>query len=354
MTERVLSQPERNEVLRSQEEKMAVLGKLTAGLAHELNNPASAANRAASSLNESVQNLASVLWEPNRFHFTPEQAHRLSDLQNIALNRLRSSLHVDPLAQSDLEEELQSWMDAHHALDEWHQAPILAQAGLSRSWLDEVFAITGAEAFGDVFTSMEAIMNIAELAGEIETSTRRLVEIVKAVRAYAYQDRSPREVDLHESLENTLVILGYKLKTGVKILREYDPGLPHVAGYSGELSQVWINLIDNAIDALGGKGTITIRTSYQDGTDLVEIADDGPGIPPEIQKRIFEPFFTTKEVGKGTGLGLDISYRIIVDRHQGELWVESRPGETRFRVRLPVAKPQNQKPPVSGPGGKDE
>ncbi len=338
-----------DEALRRQEEKMAALGKLTAGLAHELNNPATAANRAASSLRESVQNLASLLWKGNSLPFTPEQAQDLAELQSKALERSRSSIPQDPLAQSDLEEDLQDWMDMHHLPEGWKHAPTLAQAGVDSSWLEDVIEITGAEMFGEALSWMEAILSIAGLAGEIETSTRRLSEIAKAVRAYTYQDQSPRDVDLHRSLENTLLILGYKLKEGVKVVREYDPSLPHVAGYGGELSQVWTNLIDNAIDALGGKGTITIRTSHQDGNVVVEIADDGPGIPPEIQKRIFEPFFTTKEMGKGTGLGLDISQRIVVERHQGEMLVESRPGETRFRVRLPVGGPAFHKPPDSEP-----
>jgi signal transduction histidine kinase len=318
---------------------MAALGKLTAGLAHELNNPATAANQAAGSLQETVKELASLLWESDFLSLRLEQLKALSELQGQMFDNMENSNRLDALTRSDLEDELREWMAAHLIMEDWNGTSTLAQAALNSGWLDAVFAVAGEQSFITVITWFESILRIYQLAREIESSTHRLTEIVRAVRAYAFPNQTPQEFDLHESLENSLQMLGFKLRPGITVIREYDPQLPHITGFSGELSQVWTNLIDNAIDAMGGRGKIAIRTTHQDGIVQVEITDNGPGIPVEIQPRVFDPFFTTKQAGKGTGLGLEISHRIVVDRHRGKIELESRPGETRFRVRLPVQGP---------------
>jgi signal transduction histidine kinase len=187
---------------------------------------------------------------------------------------------------------------------------------------------------------MVAALDIDTLVEELSTAAGRITTLVGAMKKYSRVDPSAMEaVDVHEGIENSLVILQHRLKQGMEVVREYDPNLPKVPAYPGELNQVWINIIDNAIDATEGKGTLTIRTGRQADSVLIEIADDGPGIPPELQRRVFEPFITTKEVGKGTGLGLDICYRIVVRRHHGDLTVTSSPGDTRFQIRLPLQQP---------------
>jgi signal transduction histidine kinase len=326
-------------------EKMAALGKLTAGLAHELNNPVAAAVRGAGLLRESIQNLNSLVWKLSGLQLSKEQMRMLADAQCHLLDRSQAATGEDLLERSDQEEDLAQWLEANQIPDGWKLVPALVGAGLDRSWLDQAAQSLGSQTLSDVLAWLEGNYMVDALIGEIEQSAKRMSELVQAIRVSAYQDKKPQEVDVHAGLENTLVILSHKLRDGVKVMREYDPDLPRVYAFGSELAQVWTNLIDNSIDALGGSGTIWIRTAHDEETVTVEIADNGPGIPEEILPRIFEPFFTTKEAGKGTGLGLDISHRIVVNRHHGEMQVESRPGDTRFRVRLPVGE--------GGPGEKD-
>jgi signal transduction histidine kinase len=333
-----LSRGARNtQALVGQQEKMAALGKLSAGLAHELNNPASAGRRAAGSLREGFERLQSLALELGALGLAPEQLRALNSLRRDAARTAREAPELTPIGASDREDELNSWLDGHGVADGWQLAPTFVNARLDAGCLDSVARQAPPEALGTVLNWLSAGLEAEALVGEIEGSTARISQLVDSVREYSYMDRAPeQDVDVHDGLENTLVMLGHRLKGGVGVVREYDRSLPRVPARGSELNQVWTNLIDNALDAMGGEGTLTLRTVREGDRVLVEIGDTGPGIPSELQSRIWEPFFTTKGVGEGTGLGLDVSYRIVVTRHHGDIRVESRPGDTRFQVRLPV------------------
>ncbi|HEV2854165.1 MAG TPA: ATP-binding protein [Thermoanaerobaculia bacterium] len=325
-----------------QQEKMAALGKLSAGLAHELNNPAAAAGRAAGQLRESLRCLQNLLLERDR-GFTPEERQVMIEIQRQALSEIAQrdeKPQLDPMAQSDLEDALTEWLEDHGVENAWKLAPMLASAGLSTDRLDAIAGRIGDESLACVLPWIDGLLSLADLLDQVEQSTARISELVTAVKEYSYRDQAPlQELDVHEGLESTVKMLSYKLRKGkIEIVREYDRGLPKVCAYGSELNQVWTNLIDNAIDALKekGSGTLTLRTSRCRDNARVEIVDDGPGIPPDVQSRIFEPFFTTKSVGEGSGLGLDIARRIVRTRHKGEIRFESRPGETCFEVMLPL------------------
>lgn len=318
-----------------QQEKLAVLGKMSAGLAHDLNNPAAAGRRAATSLRDRFGELQSLAWQLNSLSKT--QLNFLADVKRQAIACATTSPPLDPLTQSDREDEVTDWLEARGVRKGWKLAPTLVNAGLDTQKLDNLADNIAADSLEHVLAWLEATLASSCLLNEIEQSTARISELVKAVKAYSYMDQAQlQEVDVHEGIETTLLILGHKLKKGIAVTREYDRTLPRICAHASELSQVWTNLIDNAIDAMDGKGQIWIRTSRDNNCVLVEIADNGPGIPPAIQSRIFEPFFTTKGVGKGSGLGLDIAYRIVVKRHKGDINVDSKPGDTRFRVHLPI------------------
>ncbi|MBD2432008.1 MULTISPECIES: ATP-binding protein [Fischerella] len=313
-----------------QQEKMAALGKLSAGLAHELNNPGAAAQRAASLLRENFQNLQSLTLQLNCL--TPEQLNLLVDIQNQA-----TAPKLDPITQADKEDEVIEWLEDHDVNYAWKLAPTLVAAGIDSKKLDVIGDRIPAEFLGNVLTWLEAALSTTGLINDIEHSTGRIAELVKAIKGYTYMDQAPlQEIDVHEGIENTLLIFHCRIKKGVIVHRKYDRTLPRINVYASELNQVWTNLIDNALDAMDGKGELTIHTYKENNFLVVEIADTGVGIPEAIQSRIFEPFFTTKGVGKGTGLGLEIAYRIVVNRHKGDIHVESKPGDTRFRVRLPI------------------
>jgi signal transduction histidine kinase len=325
-----------NEALIQQHEKLSALGKLSAGLAHELNNPAAAARRAAGQLQSASQAVQSQALALNRY-LDPARLELVDTLRQEALERAAQHVPLDPLAQSDREDEVATWLDDHSVPDGWQLAPVFVAAGLDAEWLGSAAKRLNVEALSDVLTWIASTLNLRELLNEVEQSTTRISELVKAVKSYSYMDQAPvQNVNVNEGLENTLVILRHKLKDGITVIREYDPALPRISAYGSELNQVWTNLIDNAVDALDGKGQIRVRTTQDGDYILVEIADNGPGIPPEIQSRIFEPFFTTKPQGKGTGMGLDIVYRTIVEHHRGDVRVHSIPGETCFRIRLPI------------------
>lgn len=323
------------EVQLRQQEKMAALGKMSAGLAHELNNPGAAARRAASQLRENFQNLQTQALALNLL--SKEQLKFINDIQHQATLHACQLSKLDPITQSDQEDEVTEWLEDHDISNSWKLAPTLVNAGLNTEKLDTLADNIPVDCLSHVLTWLEATLSSFALIHEIEQSTVRISDLVKAIKGYSYMDQAPlQEIDVHEGIENTLLILHHRLKKGVIVKREYDRTLPKICAYASELNQVWTNLIDNAIDAMKGKGDLTIRTYRENNCLVVEIGDTGVGIPSAIQSRIFEPFFTTKGVGKGTGLGLEIAYRIIVNKHHGDIRFESKPGDTRFRVHLPI------------------
>ncbi|MEA2150492.1 MAG: hypothetical protein QOD69_2322 [Solirubrobacteraceae bacterium] len=321
-------------------ERLASLGTMAAGLAHELNNPAAAARRAAGQLAEEVGIVQSTLVKFVRSGVERADAEKLVELQEEAIARAASATALDTLDAADAEDELRERLEELGVPEPWRLVEPLASAGLDQAWLDRVVAHAG-KATPAALHWVAATLTIGRVSGELCESTDRISALVGAVKSYAYMDRGGLvEVDLHEGLETTLTVLGHKLKhTAIKVVRDYDRDLPPMTVRGSELNQVWTNLLDNAIGALGEQGTITVRTLTEDNCAIVEITDDGPGVPADVRDRIFDPFFTTKDVGLGTGLGLATARRIVVDRHDGSLAVESEPGRTTFRVRLPISRP---------------
>ncbi len=328
-----------------QQEKLAALGRMAAGLAHELNNPAAAVRRAASELEETVAEAQAAAIRLHAHALSPEQRGMLDRLHAEARGYCVSPIPLSPLDRSDREDALADWLDERGIGGGWKLAPILVVGGIAPARLAEVEAAMGSERMEETVRWLSATLSSTTLIREITAGSDRISHLVKSIKQYSHMDQAPelKEADLHEGLNSTLALLEHKLKHGVRVTREYDPALPKVCSYAGELNQVWTNLIDNAVDAMGGKGSLWVRTRRLDG-DLVEveIADDGPGVPREIQDRIWEPFFTTKGVGEGSGLGLDIARRIIHRRHGGTLRLESRPGDTRFTITLRVDGPPKE------------
>jgi signal transduction histidine kinase len=239
---------------------------------------------------------------------------------------------------ANAEDAISTWLDGHGVDNSWILASTLTSAGLQEPWLDNAAKVLGASELGPGLNWISATLLTASLVDQIDNALGRISQLVAAVKEYSYMDRAPeQEVDVHQGVEQTLVVLDHKLRPGVQIVREYDERLPAIQANGAELNQVWTNLLENAIDVLEGSGRILIRTHRDGDTVVVEIADDGPGIPTDLVSRIFDPFFTTKDVGKGTGLGLDTVRRIVVDAHHGDISVESIPGDTRFVVRLPIS-----------------
>jgi len=320
-------------------ERLASLGTMAAGLAHELNNPAAAARRAAAQLTEALEAIGSALASFVEAGVEREDAALLVQLQQQAVAQAGAASALDTLDAADAEDELLAHMQALDLHEPWRLAEPLAAAGVDRQWLDRVVELAGPAADA-ALRWVAATLTAGRLSSELCESTERMSSLVGAVKSYAYMDRGGLvEVDLHEGLETTLTVLGYKLKhTSIALVREYDRTLPKLTVRGSELNQVWTNLLDNAIDALGEQGTITVATRSDGDCAVVEIADDGPGVPEELAGRIFDPFFTTKDVGHGTGLGLATARRIVVDRHDGSLTLDSQPGRTVFRVRLPFSQ----------------
>jgi signal transduction histidine kinase len=320
-----------------QREKLVSLGTMAAGLAHELNNPAAAAQRAAAHMQQTTDKVQSLLCQLSRMLDHDHMQHLVA-ASNDALLRLANAPPLDHLERSDRADRMATWLEVHSVADAWELAPTFVGAGLDPVWLEEFAAKLPATSHADALGWLEARLNLKSLLSQVEQSTGRIAELVKAIRSYSYMDQSPmQEIDIHEGIESTLTMLGHKLKN-VTVVRAFDRSVPRIMAYGSELNQVWTNLIDNAIHAVNGTGKICIGTSLEDDQLVVEIVDNGSGIPANVQPHLFEPFFTTKPIGTGTGLGLIISNRIVGDRHGGEIEFESKPGETRFKVRLPISR----------------
>jgi signal transduction histidine kinase len=328
-----------------QRERLLALGSLTAGLTHELNNPAAAAVRATASLRERVSGMRGKLRMMAAGKFERASLESIIDLQTRAVEKVSKAPKLSALEASDAEDEISDWLEDHGCHDGWQLAPTFVQAGLDAQWLDEVRDTVGDGMLEPALRWLNYTIETELLMNEIEDATTRVSTLVGAAKQYSQLDRAPFQViDVHDLLDSTLLMMAAKIGKGVHIVKDYDRSLPPVPAFATELNQVWTNLVDNAVQAMGGTGTLTIRTARDEGNVLVEVGDNGPGIPDDIKERIFEPFFTTKPVGEGTGLGLDIAWRIVVKKHHGDLRVESRPGDTRFQVRLPIQQEQPEQP----------
>jgi signal transduction histidine kinase len=319
-----------------QRDKLSALGKLSAGLAHELNNPASAARRSAEGLREYMEELRRVNKTLDDESLSCQERLALASFEENLLDQLATAPPLDALTQSDMEQELASWLNSRNVANASRLASGLIEAGVDRAALEKLGARFRDDVLSNVLARIVSSVGAERLTREIEASVGRISELVRAIKEYTYMDQAPeQEIDVHRGIESALTMMKFRLKHGVEVKREFDPNLPRVCARGSELNQVWTNLIDNAIDAMGGKGELIIRTSRELNILLVEIIDSGPGIPDTVKPHIFEPFFTTKGVGAGTGMGLDTVYR-IVRGHRGEVSFESRPGRTSFQVRLPL------------------
>jgi signal transduction histidine kinase len=326
--------------LEQQRDRLASLGKLSAGLAHELNNPASAATRATSQLRVLLKKIRDASLELGRCDLSVAQKAEIERLENLFTQP--SDVPPDALTISDLEDQIDSVLRSHGQDKLWLLAAALARRNIQPEVLESLFANFGADIARAALVRIAASVEVATLLHEIESSTSRISDLVGAIKEYTYMDQAPvQNVDVVRSLEITLTIMNFKLKHGVTVLRDYQPLPMLVNSFGSELNQVWTNIIDNAIAAMDGKGELRVRTFIQGACVVVEIGDNGPGIPPDVKPHIFEPFFTTKGVGEGTGLGLDTVQR-IVKKHRGNIQVTSRPGDTRFQVWLPLAEASSQ------------
>ncbi|MEU3368062.1 ATP-binding protein [Streptomyces pseudogriseolus] len=331
-----------------QRERLLALGSLSAGLTHELNNPAAAAVRATASLRERVGKMRRKLKVISEGAYDRETLAGLIEIQERTAEKVAKAPVLSPLEASDREDLLADWLDDHGVTEGWRIAPTFVQAGLDTDWLEQVAAAVDEETLPGAVGWLNYTVETELLMDEIQDSAARISHLVDAAKQYSQLDRAPFQVaDVHELLDSTLLMLSGKLGQGIRVVKEYDRTLPRVPAYPAELNQVWTNLVDNAVAAMreaGGEGTLTVRTARHDDRLLVEFGDTGPGIPAEIRDRVFDPFFTTKPVGEGTGLGLDISWRIVVNKHHGALRFESEPGDTRFQVLLPLTAPASDHP----------
>ncbi|MEV0287180.1 ATP-binding protein [Kribbella sp. NPDC050820] len=316
-----------------QRDALITLGTLAAGLAHEINNPAAAASRSVSALDTAAASLLSALQGLAEGEITATQFSELDELR-LALTSSGTAV-PDPVDLADAENTISEWLDRQEIEKDWLIAPPLAAAGASVAWCERAAEVLG-EALQPGLEWVASTLAVSTLLGEVKESTRRITELVAAVRSYSQMDRSSLQtIDVTEGIESTLVMLGHKLRDGIEVIRAYGADVPRIEAYAGELNQVWTNLIDNAVDAMEGTGTLRISTRTDGDRIVVEFTDTGPGMPPQVIARAFEPFYTTKEVGKGTGLGLDIAQRIVAEHHGGTITITSHPGETTLSVRLP-------------------
>ncbi|MFD5862685.1 ATP-binding protein [Streptomyces chartreusis] len=322
-----------------QRERLLALGSLSAGLTHELNNPAAAAVRATATLRERVGKMRHKLAIIAQGSYSPEVMANLIDLQERTAERVAKAPTLSPLEAADREDAVTDWLDDHDIPEGWRIAPTFVQAGIDVDWLDQVAAGVDGEILPNAIGWLNYTVETELLMDEINDSTTRISHLVDAAKQYSQLDRAPfQNADVHELLDSTLLMLSGKIGQRIDVVKDYDRTLPKVPAYPAELNQVWTNLIDNAVSAInsaGGEGTLTVRTASDHDRLLVEFRDTGVGIPAENRGRIFDPFFTTKPVGEGTGLGLDISWRIVTNKHHGTIQMESEPGDTRFQVLLP-------------------
>ena len=321
-----------------QRSALVTLGTLAAGLAHEINNPASAASRSASELEQALAGALGSLQQMADGDLTADQFTTLDGLRHeLTPAALQAGGPPDALELADREEELGDWLDDHDVPRSWDVAPTLAAAGADIGWCEKVAGAVRPAALAAAIAWVASTMAAASLLAEVRESTRRVSELVGAIKSYSQMDKASfQHVDVRDGIESTLLVLGPKLRGGVTVVRDWGTDVPSIEAMPGELNQVWTNLIDNAVDAMEGNGTLTVTTRRDGDGVCVEVRDTGPGLSPEARERAFEAFYTTKGVGKGTGLGLDIAQRIVVERHGGTIEIESEPGDTRFRVRLPA------------------
>ena len=325
----------------AQRERLLALGSLSAGLTHELNNPAAAAVRATATLQQRVSKMREKLAALAAGHLDEAALQTLIKFQDEAAQRVAEAPTLSAMDASDREDELSDWLDDHGVGHAFEIAPTFVQAGVDGDWLDLVANAAPPDSLAGAIHWLYYTIDTELLMKEITDSTTRISTLVDAAKQYSQMDRSPHQtVDLHELLDSTLVMLARKIPPGVRVVKEYDASLPAVPAYAAELNQVWTNIIDNAVQAMGETGTLTIGTHADADFATVTINDTGPGIPEDVRDRIFEPFFTTKPIGHGTGLGLDIAWRIVVNKHRGYLKVVSEPGSTTFVVRLPLEGPR--------------
>jgi signal transduction histidine kinase len=330
-----------------QREFLVTLGKLAAGLAHEINNPAAAATRAVDDLETACQTLLSSLGRLAK--------EEISARQFVALDTLRGETELtvaahDPLVLADREDALSAWLAGHGVADEWMIAPPLAAAGVDRAWCERAAAALPGPALQPGLEWVASTLSATALLSEIKESTRRISELVATVKSYSQMDRaSLQRIDVTEGLESTLMMLGERLRDRITVVRDYGPDVPQIEAYPAELNQVWTNLVDNAVDAMEGPGTLRLTTRAEEGFVIVELSDTGRGMSPQVADRAFEAFFTTKGAGHGVGLGLDIAQRIVVERHGGTISIDSRQGETVLRVRLPIRRSRTSSGHPAGP-----
>ncbi|GGT31633.1 ATP-binding protein [Nonomuraea spiralis] len=324
-------------------QRLTALGTITAGLTHELNNPAAAAVRAVSELRSLIKASRIQLAQLAEDGIPPEKLRTLIEAQEACTSNLGNQPQRSPLEISDAEDELGDALEEVGVEDAWELAPALVNAGFSAEYLQKIRGKVGEEHTPAALHWLAEAIEISQMLNEVTEATERITSLIRSAKQYSQMDRAPFQmIDVHDLLDSTIAIFRGKIAPGVSVVTDYDRTLPLIPCYAGELNQVWTNLIHNALDAMGDEGTLTVRTAHDEDEAIIEIGDTGPGVPDAIKDRIFEPFFTTKSVGEGTGLGLDISYRIVAGRHGGEIKVRSVPGETWFEVRLPLREPVAQ------------